>query len=218
MKHLLLTALVAFAMIACQTENKESAEVTDADTTNTEQVAASAEGTEVPVSPDSHVWYKGSKVVTGSHNGTVPISDGHFLVNEGELTGGEFTINIAELGNNDIEKADSKEKFIGHMKSEDFFNTAEYPTAKFVITDVADENITGNLTIKETTKEITFPADVSVDGDNVTMTADFTINRTDFDVNYGSPTKFADLARDKAIKDQVELKVEAKSTTEVAEK
>ncbi|RZK58289.1 MAG: YceI family protein, partial [Pedobacter sp.] len=92
----------------------------------------------------------------------------------------------------------------GHLKSPDFFDVAKYPTAKFVITKVepfkgaqtsnllADPNylISGNLTLKDSTLNITFPAKVEVSATGVSAAAKFVIDRTAWGINYkaeGSP-------------------------------
>ena len=101
-------------------------------------------------------------------------------------------------------------KLVGHLKSDDFFGVATYPTAKFEITKVVsrgkagDYKVTGNLTIKESTKEIQF----NTTDDNSTgvpvATADITIDRSDFNVKYGSGSFFDDLG-DKTIYDEFDL-------------
>ncbi len=92
----------------------------------------------------------------------------------------------------------------GHLKSADFFDAANAPTANFVITKVepytgdnqcnllADPNylISGNLTLKDSTVNVTFPAKVDVTESSVTANAKFVIDRTAWGVNYkteGSP-------------------------------
>ena len=81
-------------------------------------------------------------------------------------------------------------KLHGHLSAEDFFNTAKFATAKFEITacEVKAEGdnthlISGNLTIKDSTKNISFPAKVTV-GESVTATGKVIINRLDWGINY----------------------------------
>ena len=99
-------------------------------------------------------------------------------------------------------------KLVGHLMSPDFFSTADFPTATLDILKVAPKGmndeykITGNLTIKETTKEVKFYATVS---DNAGM-ADLEIDRTEFDVRYGSSSFFGFLG-DKTIYDEFDFNV-----------
>ena len=79
-------------------------------------------------------------------------------------------------------------KLTGHLKSPDFFSVKDHPTAKFVSTKIektnAGFNVIGDLTMLGKTKSISFPAQIAV-GDALTMQAAFTINRTDFGMNFG---------------------------------
>lgn len=213
MKNGLFTAIVALALVACSGEKKESVDATDVDGTE----VAVLEGEEVTVdASESFVSYVGSKVVGGdAHNGQIPLKNGMFEVADGKLVGGEFTVDMTQLANSDLE-GEGNQKLVGHLKSADFFDVENHPEATFKVLEVVEgengmQNITGTLTIKSTSKNITIPANVTVSGEEVTLESEFNINRTDFDVNYGSGTKFTDLAKDKVIKDIVELKVVAKS-------
>lgn len=74
-----------------------------------------------------------------------------------------------------------------HLSSPDFFDTEKYPTARFESTSIAageggQATITGNLTLLETTKEISFPATITVSDAGLTLKAEFKINRLDFGV------------------------------------
>ncbi|MEY5041425.1 MAG: hypothetical protein RLZZ414_973, partial [Bacteroidota bacterium] len=52
----------------------------------------------------------------------------------------------------------------------------------------------------------TFPATITVADDKVNVTANFSINRTDWGIVYGSGS-FTDLAKDKVIKDEIDFQV-----------
>jgi polyisoprenoid-binding protein YceI len=106
----------------------------------------------------------------------------------------------------DITDPGYNQKFIGHITSGDFFEIEKFPTASFVITKVAGNQVTGNLTVKGITKSITFPAEIAVKGGKVTAKANITIDRTDFNIKYGSK-KFFDSIGDKAIYDDFALTV-----------
>ena len=152
----------------------------------------------------STITWKGYKV-TGSHTGTVDVKNGYLTFDNGMLTGGELTIDMASLGSTDLE-GDYKNKLDGHLKSDDFFGVASYPTATFTITNVisrgteGDYKIVGNITIKETTKEIKFNATVK-DG---SANAEIKIDRSEFNVRYGSGSFFDNLG-DKTIYDEFDL-------------
>ena len=147
-----------------------------------------------------------AKKVTGEHNGTVGISAGALNVDGNKLVGGNFTIDLKSIKDLDITDANYNQKFIGHITSGDFFEVEKFPTATFVITKVAGNQVTGNLTVKGITKSITFPAEIAVKGGKVTAKANITIDRTDFNIRYGSK-KFFESIGDKAIYDDFALTV-----------
>ncbi len=151
------------------------------------------------------------KKVTGQHNGTVQLTEGSLSMDEnGNLTGGTFTIDMATLISTDL-SGEYKGKLEGHLKSDDFFGVATYPTSTFVITKAVPQGpgkykIVGNITIKGTTQEIQFPATVETKDGKVTAKADITIDRSKYDIRYGSGSFFDNLG-DKTIYDNFDLSV-----------
>ena len=147
------------------------------------------------------------KKVTGKHNGTISIQDANLMMEEGKLIGGSFVIDMATISVSDL-SGDMKGKLEGHLKSDDFFGVEKYPTAKFNITKVVslgtpgDYKVIGDLTIKETTKEIKFEAKI----DEEQAQAEITVDRSDYDVRYGSGSFFDNLG-DKTIYDDFYLTV-----------
>ncbi|RVU26449.1 YceI family protein [Sandaracinomonas limnophila] len=159
----------------------------------------------VAVSPKSSiVWL--AKKVTGEHTGTVAISKASLAVDGNKLVGGNFTIDLKKIVCLDITDAEYNKKFIGHISTGDFFEVEKFPTASFVITKVAGNQISGNLTVKGITKAISFPANITVAGGKVSAKANITIDRTDFGIQYGSKKFFASIG-DKAIMDEFNLNV-----------
>lgn len=161
---------------------------------------------------NSNVQWTGYKV-TGQHNGVVNIKSGSLVYNDkGFFSGGSFEIDMTSIKCLDLQ-GEMAGKLEGHLKSDDFFGSANYPVAKYVITKVAPKGkpgeykITGNLTIKNTTKEVKFDALLTeAQGGKIVATGDIKIDRTDFDVKYGSGSFFDGLG-DKTIYDEFELKV-----------
>ncbi|TMM56057.1 YceI family protein [Maribacter algarum] len=153
----------------------------------------------------SKVTWKAYKV-TGSHYGSIALKSGALMFDEGKLTGGEFTVDMATINTEDLE-GESKGKLDGHLNSADFFDTANHSTSslKFTGVEASGKNsykVTGDLTIKGITKAVTF--DVSVYGSKATAT--LKVDRTNYDVKYGS-TLFG-AAADKAIYDEFDLVVD----------
>lgn len=159
----------------------------------------------------SSVQWRGYKV-TGKHNGVVNIKSGELTFDaNGMLSGGAFVIDMNTITVLD-QTGEWKTKLEGHLKSDDFFGVSNYPTAKLVITKVVSRGkpgeykIIGNITIKETTKEIRFDADLTEEGNKVVAVADFKIDRSEFNVRYGSGSFFDGLG-DKTIYDDFELSI-----------
>lgn len=154
----------------------------------------------------SKVTWKAYKV-TGSHTGTVALQSGTLMFDGDKLTGGEFTVDMTTINTTDLEGG-MKGKLDGHLKSADFFGVEKYTTSKLVFTAVEpmgknSYKVTGELTIKATTKPITF--DVSVYGSKATAT--LKVDRAEYDVRYGSGSFFDNLG-DKTIYDEFDLVVD----------
>ena len=159
---------------------------------------------------ESIITWTGHKV-TGSHTGTLKLREGLLDYANGMLTGGSFTIDMNSLTCTDLE-GKSKGSLEGHLKSADFFGVEAFPTASFKITKVSakgtpgDYKVVGDLTIKGITKEIKFYTNVVSSDKSNTATADIKIDRTDFDIKYGSGSFFDSLG-DKTIYDEFDLTV-----------
>jgi polyisoprenoid-binding protein YceI len=152
----------------------------------------------------SSVKWIGTKL-KGKHNGTVKIADGSIIVKDNKIVGGKFSLDMTSIENVDMkDDPKMKAKLEGHLKSEDFFNVEKFPKANFEITAITEEgtsaNVTGNLTIKDITKSVTFPAKINYSADKkpVSATANFNINRQLWNITYpGQP--------DNLIKDEINL-------------
>lgn len=154
----------------------------------------------------SKVTWKAYKV-TGSHMGTVDLKSGSLTFDEGRLTGGEFIVDMTTIGATDLE-GEYKGKLDGHLKSGDFFGVDSHPTSKLVFTNVEamgknSYKVMGDLTIKNITKALTFQ--VSVYGSKATAT--LKVDRTEYDIRYGSGSFFENLG-DKTIYDEFDLVVD----------
>jgi len=171
---------------------------------------------EVKVDTDSSKIAWVGKKVTGQHNGTVNIKTGALEMEKGEVIGGSFVIDMSSINVLDLE-GEYKDKLMGHLRSDDFFSVEKHPTAKFVITSInkseatdATHFIAGDLTIKGITNKITFPANVTVKDGKANAKASFELDRTKWQVKYGSGSFFDGLG-DKMIYDDFELTVNLSS-------
>ncbi len=166
----------------------------------------------------SKLGWEGRKV-TGAHHGTINLKDGSLEFADGKLSGGEFTIDMNSMVNLDLEDETWNKKLIDHLKSDDFFSVKKYPVAKFKITDVKnykDSNteanylLIGDLTIKGITHPIEFPAIVKQEKNTVSASAKIEVDRSKFDVRFGSGSFFKGLG-DKMIYDNFTMTVDLKA-------
>ena len=178
------------------------------------RAAAAKAATPYTLQPQLSTLGWAAKAVTHGHNGTVQFSTGELLVSGNQLVGGTVTVNMKTLKATDITDAENNGKFMGHLTSDDFFATAKYATASFKITKVTpikgagatanNATIAGELTIKGITKPLRFPAKVGVKNGVAAATGTATVNRTHYDIKYGSKSFFEGIG-DKAIYDDFTL-------------
>lgn len=154
---------------------------------------------------ESKLEWVGTKLST-YHSGTVNIKSGDLQLKDGVLAGGKFVMDMPTM----ISLKDDNEtntKLTGHLTSPDFFDVVTYPEAIFEVTGVkpytgskaaggeqaeiseytvADPNflVSGNLKIKDVTKNIEFPAKVTVNNNGVEAVAKFNIDRKLWNVVY----------------------------------
>jgi len=155
---------------------------------------------------NSTVKWTGKKVL-GEHHGNILLLNGEITLEQENITQGNFTIDMTSITCLDLKNKEWNDKLIGHLKSSDFFDVENHKTATFVITKAKPfinntAIIKGNITIKGITKILEF--EVKKEGDK--YAALININRTDFDIRYGSGSFFDNLG-DKAIDDMFTLEV-----------
>ena len=216
MKNTLIYILVIAALpfTSCKKATGEKADVSDA----AEVSAVTGETYPVDLS-NSVVNWEGAKP-TGTHTGTIKLSQGEVVTDGSQVIGGSFTLDMNSITDTDLE-GDMKARLENHLKGfaegkeDHFFDVAKYPTGSFEISkvtllegdDQASHLVYGNLTLKGTTKEVGFKANIDVDGGSVSVsTPPFTIDRTLWGVNYGSKSVFDDLG-DNFVNDEVGLTI-----------
>ena len=170
-------------------------------------IASTSDITKVAVVPaNSKIVYLAKKV-TGEHTGDVKIAKGFLAFKKDVLVGGEFEIDMSTIANTDITDQDYHKKFIDHINSPDFFDTAKFKTASIKIktaTLVKDNNykVTADLTIKGITKPVTFEANAT----KAQSTAKIVFDRTNYGIKFKSG-KYDPGLGDKLIYDDVAITV-----------
>ncbi|KGO94930.1 YceI family protein [Flavobacterium subsaxonicum] len=196
--NVLTLAAVTLFLTACGGKSSEET------TTVEEQQVAEKQGEVYTVNVESSKveWKAFHKGGFAPRWGTLAIKSGEVSLESGELTAGDFIIDMQALKVDPASVTEKDKKYSeleGHLKSADFFDVEKNPTADFKITKVANldapakddatganKTVSGNLTLKGKALNVTFPAKVTVVNGAVTIQAKFTVNRSDWDIKFGT--------------------------------
>lgn len=211
-----LSAIVFFSACSDPSRGVEGAEVqesVEAVRTAPRAVSADAgaeaieeEGSEPRrffLGPDTTIEFAGSNRVWTQRGGFF-LFDGDIYLPNGTIEGAEIDITIDTMS---LYADDSTLEEV--LQSEDFFKVEEYPVATFQSTNVVrgeDGNyrISGNLEMLERSNNITFPARIEVNDDELTAYAQFSIDRTNWNLGGTGPT-------DNLIRNQVVITLDIKA-------
>lgn len=203
--YLVILSIVVFAAASCAdpAANKPKA-VTSEPASNAAAKPAEAKpdasGTELAISPDnSKIEFTGSKV-TGKHEGGFKSFKGAIT-----LVGDKAETSRVKVEIDTPSVFTDTEGVTKHLQTADFFEVAKFPTATFTSTKIEPDaakggnnfTVTGDLDLHGVKKTITFPAEINIAADEVTVDADFSINRKDFGILYAG--KADDLIRDNVV-------------------
>ncbi|MGI8598587.1 MAG: YceI family protein [Chitinophagaceae bacterium] len=216
MKSTLFLLSTLFVIVSCDNAPQgDTAVVTDE-----QQVASSAGATYLVDTTNSSIRFVGHGVGK-NHPGTFHLSSGQVVVANNTVKGGEFNINIRSL---DLEQKESmfQNKLKPHLLSGDFFDADNFSSARFEITNVqpyqpnsndtsivegANFTVSGNLTLRNTTKNISFPAHIELDGSTLKAAGNFDIDRTQWQINYRNDKSLGDKFISEIV--NIELNLEA---------
>lgn len=167
-------------------------------------------GQSIDVAKSSVKWH--AEKVTGFHDGTIKLQSGTLTEANNTIKSGTFVVDMNTIANTDITDAETAAKLVEHLKSDDFFGVATYKTAKLTITSAepfknGKAKVKANLTIKANT----LPIEFEVTKSGKTYKAKLVIDRSKYDVRYGSGSFFEGLG-DNLIYDEFTLDVEIVST------
>lgn len=177
-------------------------------------IALSTNAQTFNVNPDaSKITWRGEKV-TGSHVGTIKILSGSMTFDKDALVGGEFIIDLNSMNCTDLE-GEYKKNLENHLKSPDFFDAENHPTAKFEITSVSMQEdkyrVRGYLTIKDITKSQELKVTITEEGKIKVASGEMTIDRAKYNMKFNSGSFFDDLG-DKLIYDDFTLTFNVKAS------
>ena len=206
MKKTVILASFAAALFFTACGDNTNGQAENTTTVTTEATAGDTGAVEGDVytvaQEESKVTWNGKKVA-GEHSGNINLKGGELLVANDQVVGGTFAIDMTTITNTDIASAEDNGKLVGHLKSDDFFGVDKHPTATFTITKItpianaaagaANYNVEGDLELKGKTNPVSFPATISVENGVATAKADVTVDRTQYDIRYGSDSFFDNL-------------------------
>ncbi len=156
----------------------------------------------------STVNWTGKKVL-GLHTGTINVAGGSLELNEGLITGGRVAIDMRSIVVTDINDQKTHDEFLAHLRDDDFFSVDKFSTATLDIRGSSEKHnnqltVSGDLTIKDITHPVSFSAKVEVFTDFFHSMGEIVIDRTLYNIRYGSG-KFVKNLGDKLIYDEFVL-------------
>mgnify|MGYP001820422593 CR=1 FL=1 len=205
LKIFTIVALISF--LSCGDKAKE-AKTKEAEKATISEVTAISY---IANTEKSMIAWKGFKP-TAAHNGTIAIKQGKLNVSDNAIESGRFTNDMRSIVVSDIPvEKEGNAKLSGHLKGADFFDIETYPNASFEVTSIETEDgqtiLSGNLTMKDATNNISFPVSTEIKDGKLTLTSEtFSIDRSKWNIKHGSKSFFDNLG-DKFINDEIELKV-----------
>lgn len=148
-----------------------------------------------------------------THEGLLPLKSLDVEITDaGKVTALKAVVDMTKINVTDLE-GKKRDKLIGHLKSDDFFDVEEHPTATFVLEEHKGDKFHGTLTIRGTSKKVALPAKVSGHPDRGWILAgDFDYNRNDFDVDYQNSglLGFMNAAKSKLIDEMIDVSVQVR--------
>jgi hypothetical protein len=193
---------------ASTVESGNNIKINSQNTNSDEQMMQQSDGEIVPINEQNSVLAWNAKKIIGNpnHNGEVGIKNGALRIYKDEIVGGDFVIDMTSL----VVTDGSGGRLEQHLRSEDFFDVEKNPEARLSILSVEKTNdgffVVANLTIKGITNKIDFPVTVNKSSEKISADASFSIDRTKWNITYGSGSFFDDLG-DQAIDDMINFDV-----------
>jgi polyisoprenoid-binding protein YceI len=206
----ILVLLMLALTIGCKSDKK----------TETSEAEETKESSEMAVTynvdtTQSKINWEGSKPA-GTHYGEVNLKEGSVMVTNGSIEGGDFVIDMTSINVQDLEGQDKKDlenHLMGYAngKEDHFFNATKYPEAKFEITNInnveGETILSGNLTLKDTTKNISFPVEATFNEAENSMqliSDEIIIDRTEWGIKFMSKSFIENLG-DNFVSDDMKI-------------
>lgn len=162
------------------------------------------------------VYWEGRKKLVEGYvdRGTIQISTSSvIMIQDGVLATSSVVFDMTSIAVESTGRGSGESMLTNHLKSDDFFNAEEYPISTFELTEAivveggapGEHNLRGDLTIRDVTREIIIPARITMDGETLVITGEVMVNRTEFNVKFGSTSFFKELADNAIVEDEFKL-------------
>ncbi|OYT15065.1 MAG: hypothetical protein B7C24_15015 [Bacteroidetes bacterium 4572_77] len=168
-------------------------------------------------SAKSYIRWEGKKL-TGSHYGHIYFDSSWVELTNGKISNGEFNLNMNSIVCHDIEDTTMNKQLVKHLKLPDFFDSEQFPQSflKFKLSipnptakkGQPNYTIIADLSIKDSTNTITFPAVIQLNDKGMNATSEFKFDRTNFNIHFNSIKFFPNIG-DKLIYDDITLQINA---------
>ncbi len=204
--NIITLSLLALTVVFTSCKNEAPKEETASTDSTANQLADGTYNIDIAAST---VNWKGEMLGLYSHTGNIAVKEGTIEVKDGKIAGGTITIDMNTITPTDSAygKDNPKEKLVGHLTSNDFFNTKDFATATFKISGVENNELKGDLTVRDKTnpeavKEVT----VTPSENGLTASAKMIFNRQNYGVAFKMPVK------DKVLSDDIQLDIKLTAT------
>ncbi len=177
--------------------------VNSLDETSTMETVDDGQYTVVPAE-SSLLWEARKTLVANYKNqGSIDISEGSFQIEKGQIISGSMTIDMNSLEVISMTTFGANDRLKGHLMSDDFFSVEDYPQVDLFIypSNIAEDddssmlyNLEASLTIKDISQDIELPVMVYKTNDQVIIEGSTSLDRTLWDIRFGSDKFFDNLA------------------------
>jgi polyisoprenoid-binding protein YceI len=148
-----------------------------------------------------------AKKVSGEHFGAIQLKEGKLTIKGDQIVSGSFVIDMQTITCKDIESPEWNKKLIDHLNSDDFFSVSKFNTASLNnLKSSKFQNGKASAEADLTIKGQTYPIKFDVIKDEQSYIAKITVDRTKYNIRYGSG-KFFDNLGDNMIHDEFTLDV-----------
>jgi polyisoprenoid-binding protein YceI len=210
----LVVAFLVIFLVSSRSVDAPTNTATSSSATSTAEMSELEDGEYEIDSSESTIRWSAEKPLVSSYedSGVVPVASGTVVVSAGAITSSSIILDVASIeATKTANTSLGLDRLTGNLRSDAFFDVKIYPEGSLIITAVdpvasttadSDYEVTGELTLKDKTNEITFPATIGMSDGDLIIRGETVINRADYNIRYGSDTFFDNLG-DGVIADEV---------------